>query len=128
MRSVIFYIYHRLQGTLTERMNLLGYRENAPENVQEEDERNLMALLQKLDAISECAIKLDAILDAPLDPMLSLKISGLCKMESWPDMSMPGHAAPLAVDQGAQIEERFLAFLKGKIRLHFPELFSQALL
>uniref|UniRef100_A0A0E0DQ10 MCM N-terminal domain-containing protein n=1 Tax=Oryza meridionalis TaxID=40149 RepID=A0A0E0DQ10_9ORYZ len=36
-----------------------------------------------------------------------------CEVESQPDMSEPGNAPPLMPDQGSQIEERFLAFLKG---------------
>ena len=76
--------------------------------------RNLNASLEKLGVISEYEMILDAIqVDQSPDPVLCSEISALCKIESWPDMSQPGHAAPFILDQGAQIEERFLAFLRG---------------
>lgn len=41
-------------------MDASGYREKAPQNVQEEDMRKLTALLEQLEVISEAEKKLDA--------------------------------------------------------------------
>jgi len=80
-------------------MGVYGYRENARENIQEEDMRRATSLSEKLDAISDYEMKLDAIgVGESHDPSLSSKISALCKEESWSDMSQPGHAAPLTLD------------------------------
>ena len=50
----------RLQNALTQKMDASGYREKAPQNVQEEDMRKLTALLEQLEVISEAEKKLDA--------------------------------------------------------------------
>ena len=41
-------------------MDASGYREKAPQNMQEEDMRKLTALLEQLEVISEAEKKLDA--------------------------------------------------------------------
>ena len=41
-------------------MDASGYREKAPQSVQEEDMRKLTALLEQLEVISEAEKKLDA--------------------------------------------------------------------
>lgn len=50
----------RLQHALSQQMDASGYREKAPQNVQEEDMRKLTALLEQLEVISEAEKKLDA--------------------------------------------------------------------
>ncbi|CAL5082726.1 unnamed protein product [Urochloa decumbens] len=50
----------KLQHALAQKMDASGYREKAPQNVQEEDMRKLTALLEQLEVISEAEKKLDA--------------------------------------------------------------------
>uniref|UniRef100_K4A0Q1 valine--tRNA ligase n=1 Tax=Setaria italica TaxID=4555 RepID=K4A0Q1_SETIT len=50
----------KLQHALSQQMDASGYREKAPQNVQEEDMRKLTALLEQLEVISEAEKKLDA--------------------------------------------------------------------
>uniref|UniRef100_A0A0A9ERC8 valine--tRNA ligase n=1 Tax=Arundo donax TaxID=35708 RepID=A0A0A9ERC8_ARUDO len=50
----------KLQHALTQKMDASGYREKAPQSVQEEDMRKLTALLEQLEIISEAEKKLDA--------------------------------------------------------------------
>jgi len=50
----------KLQHALTQKIDASGYREKAPQNVQEEDMRKLTALLEQLEVISEAEKKLDA--------------------------------------------------------------------
>lgn len=50
----------RLQHALSQKMDASGYREKAPQSVQEEDMRKLTALLEQLEVISEAEKKLDA--------------------------------------------------------------------
>ena len=50
----------RLQHALTQKIDASGYREKAPQNMQEEDMRKLTALLEQLEVISEAEKKLDA--------------------------------------------------------------------
>lgn len=49
-----------MQHALSQKMDASGYREKAPQNVQEEDMRKLTALLEQLEVISEAEKKLDA--------------------------------------------------------------------
>lgn len=50
----------RLQNALSQKMDASGYREKAPQNVQDEDMRKLTALMEQLEVISEAEKKLDA--------------------------------------------------------------------
>ncbi|CAD6341059.1 unnamed protein product [Miscanthus lutarioriparius] len=50
----------KLQNALAQKMDASGYREKAPQSVQEEDMRKLTALLEQLEVISEAEKKLDA--------------------------------------------------------------------
>jgi valyl-tRNA synthetase len=49
-----------LQNALAQKMDASGYREKAPQSVQEEDMRKLTALLEQLEVISEAEKKLDS--------------------------------------------------------------------
>lgn len=107
--------YHpcRLQDMLKQKMNASGYMENAPKNVLEEDMRRVNVLSAKLDTLNAYNMKLDTIsVEETCYQLLSSEISTLCKMESWPDMGQLGRDEVVTLDQ-LQIEERFLAFLRG---------------
>lgn len=58
--NMVSYHPHRLQNALSQKMDASGYREKAPQNVQEEDMRKLTALMEQLEVISEAEKKLDA--------------------------------------------------------------------
>jgi valyl-tRNA synthetase len=57
---LLSYTQRRLQNALAQKMDASGYREKAPQSVQEEDMRKLTALLEQLEVISEAEKKLDA--------------------------------------------------------------------
>ncbi|KAF0913119.1 hypothetical protein E2562_020255 [Oryza meyeriana var. granulata] len=50
----------KLQHALSQKMEASGYKEKAPQNVQEEDMRKLTGFLEQLEIISEAEKKLDA--------------------------------------------------------------------
>uniref|UniRef100_A0A0D9Z131 valine--tRNA ligase n=1 Tax=Oryza glumipatula TaxID=40148 RepID=A0A0D9Z131_9ORYZ len=50
----------KLQHALSQKMEASGYKEKAPQNVQEEDIRKLTSFLEQLEIISEAEKKLDA--------------------------------------------------------------------
>lgn len=49
--NMVSYYPCRLKDTLTQKIDASGYRENAPENIQEQDMKNLTSLSGKLDAM-----------------------------------------------------------------------------
>lgn len=50
----------RLRHALSQKMDASGYREKAPQGVQEEDMRKLTGLLEQMEVIGEAEKKLDS--------------------------------------------------------------------